>query len=513
MNAIELRAGLRKASISHARKLIKAGDVKVSSSWSGPSPALENAYIEERGFLRYGDWFLGEDREAEPDTKGRFKYPFSDDFKKISRNGLIAIRSRAAQNDETEIFDEAGRLLEMVNERGEYDARDAATRITFQVQAGDVDRGAATINGVTMIETGEARGHRMMVSERTLATVLDVLKNKMLPAYVSHSGAQGDRLMQEIGAFSEFYQADGKIRAGRFEALPSFREHEPERFDRLFDLAEKMPTTFGISIVFEGALFWECDDADVPFDGFADRPEDATFDVPTINPTRIFSADFVDTPAATMSLFAEKPDIRLNDAVSHEDMKAQIATELDESASAELERRRAAENAEEAKPEPEAEKPKKKARAKKEELDEESPEPEFETSVAPPCETLDPEDDAAPAAPEEAVVEASENDERPEYPELLELALLEYKNRIAERDVLIAGQTERIEGLVLENKIFRKALSGTEAIAADGEAEAETEADPKGAAIENYLKENPTHNRMTAILEVGKREPQMFNSN
>mgnify|MGYP003648730412 CR=1 FL=1 len=502
---IEFRAGLRKASISHARKLIKGGDVKVSSSWSGPSPALENAYIEERGFLRYGDWFLGEDREAEPDTKARFKYPFSDDFKKVSRNGLIAIRSRAAQNDETEIFDEAGRLLELVNEREEFDAA-CAQRITFQVQAGEVDRDAAIIKGVTMIEVGEARGHRMMVSERTLGAVFEILEGKVLPAYVSHAGAQGDRLMDEIGAFSEFYQADGKIRSGRFEALPSFREHEPERFDRLFDLAELMPTTFGISIVFEGALFWETENADVAFDGFEDRPDDAAWDLPTINPTRIFSADFVDTPAATMSLFTEKPDIRLNDSVSHEDMKAQIAPELDESASAELERRRAAEDAAEGQTQPPAEKPKKK-KAKKEGLDEELPEPAFETNIAPPCETLEPEDDPTPAAPEEAVLA-----EEGAHPELLELALLEYKNRIAERDVLIAGQTERIEELEIENKVFRRALAGAEVLTADGEAEAEDETDPKDAAIENYLKENPTHNRITAILEVGKRNPQIFTS-
>ncbi len=516
---IEFRAGLRRASISRARKLIKSGDIKVSSSWSGPSPALENAYIEERGFLRYGDWFLGEDREVEPDTKGRFKYPFTDDFKKISRNGLIAIRSRAAQNDETEIFDEAGRLLELVNERLEYEQKDGPQRITFQVQAGDVDRESATIKGVTIIEIGEARGHRMMISERTLQSVLEILENKMLPAYVSHSGAQSDRLMQEIGAFSEFYQADGKIRAGQFEALPSFREHEPERFDRLFDLAEKMPSTFGISIVFEGALYWEGAEGDTPFDGFADRPEGATWEVPTINPTRIFSADFVDTPAATMSLFAEKPDIQLNDSPSNEDMKAQTATlELDESASAELERRRAAEDAEGGKAQPEPEKPKKKARAKRE-LEEPPPVPGDEgtdetpeTPETPETEGETPEtegDDVTSTAPAaEIEAEASVG-----APELLELTLAEYRNRIAERDILLLGQTERIEELVLENKIFRKALAGTEEMAADGEAEAEAEADPKGVAIENYLQANPTHNRVTAILEVGKREPQMFESN
>ena len=514
--AIEFQTSLRRASIKHARKLIKAGDIKRSARWSGPSSRAEDDYIEERGFLEYADWHLGLDEEATPDTKGRFRYPFTDDFKTISINGLNAIRSRSAQNDETDIFDEAGRLLDLIKERGEFTSRDDARRITFQMTGGEVDREAGTITGVNIIENGEARGHRMMISERTLDTVDALIAGQVLPAYVSHSGAHVDRLMSEVGAFSEFYRDGDKIRAGRFEVLPSFREHEPERFDRLFDLAEKMPATFGISIVFEGSLFWETSEGDEPFDGFADRPDGASFEYPTVKPGRIFSADFVDTPAATASLFAEQ----LNDQTPIESMSEKV-TKLDESASAELERRLAAEEAEEgnAPPAPAEEKPAKKKAAKKKALAED----DDDAGVPPDCAEgyvevdgecvpePDAEDDDAEDAEAPDEIEA---DEDRLAPELLDATLAEYTTRISERDILIAGQSETIAELQTENRAFRRALVGAEEMAAEGEAEIKDDSPGalKDAAIKEYLERHPTHNRITAILEVGKANPQIFNN-
>jgi hypothetical protein len=509
----KFRAILRKASITHARKLIKAGKIKNEARWSGPSPSSENAYIEERGFLRFSDWFLGLDEEEAPDTKGRFKYPFTDDFKTISVRGLGAIRSRAAQNDETEIFEEAGRLLELINER-EEDSMETSdpgkTRLTFQMKGGAVDRAAGTIDGITIIEGGEARGHRMMVSDRSLDVVADLLNDKILPAYISHNGAQSDRLMEEIGAFSGFYRADDKIRAGRFEALPSFKEHEPERFDRLFDLADKMPATFGISIVFEGALFWETEEgADVPFEGFAERPEGAEYELPTIEPSRIFSADFVDTPAATASLFNANPANDLNDPRKVEGMKIKNE-QLDESASAVLERRRAAKAAEDVEETPEPKK--KKAKAKKKELaeesDEEAPEAAPEESAPEPAEEPAPD---AEEAGDDAPVEA-EASEGAASPELLEMALDQYRSRITERDTLITDQSTRLEELEIENRALRRALGGAEELAAEGEAEEAKPESVKNDLINKYLEDNPTHTRITAILEVGKAQPQIFNN-
>ena len=212
-------------------------------------------------------------------------------------------------------------------------------RFTFQVNVGNVDRENGVLRDVVIIEAGEARGHRMMVSERTLDAAVDLLADDILPAYITHNGAFQDRLLNEIGAFEGFYRDGDKIRAERFETLQSWRKAEPDKYERLFDLAEKMPKTFGISIVFEGALAWETDSGEVPFASLNEKPEDSLFDLPTITPSKIQSADFVDTPAATSALFAENWDKPANDEeafIMPEDIEQTIEVAASESASAEL---------------------------------------------------------------------------------------------------------------------------------------------------------------------------------
>ena len=130
-------------------------------------------------------------------------------------------------------------------------------RFTFQVNVGNVNKKEGVLKDVVIIEAGEARGHRMMISEKTLDAAVSLLGGDTLPAFITHNGAFQDRLMNTIGAFSGFYRDEDKIRAERFEALESWMKAEPEKYERLFDLAEKMPKTFGISIVFEGVLAWE----------------------------------------------------------------------------------------------------------------------------------------------------------------------------------------------------------------------------------------------------------------
>ena len=49
-----------------------------------PSAQEENEYIEEYGFEQYGKWYLGVDTYENEDTKGRYKFPYSD-FAKVHR--------------------------------------------------------------------------------------------------------------------------------------------------------------------------------------------------------------------------------------------------------------------------------------------------------------------------------------------------------------------------------------------------------------------------------------------
>ena len=340
-----------------------------------------------------------------------------------------------------------------------------------------------------------------MISERSVEAANDLLRDVNLPAYITHAGAYGDRLLTEIGVFSDFYRDESRIRAARFEILPSFRDAEPEQFARLFDLAERLPQTFGISIVFEGSMAWETEDGLEEFTSYRERPEDALFGYPTITPTRIESADFVDTPAATSSLFSEgerdKP-FQGKDMDENKNDPTETLTTLDESASAELERRKAEEAAGSPAPEaaPEAPPAKPKKASKKKKLKsatatDPAPKPVAEKEAEPSTEDLDAIADEAEAEPTS-----------------------EAELRVAERDILIAEQQQQIAELQNQIETLKKVFSGQDEIDDDFAVLADAKpVDAKADAITHYLKSNPSHSRMTAVLQVAKKSPELFQLN
>lgn len=94
---------------------IAAGDVDKTSDWS--FSAEDGTKLLGSGgddWTSYGKWFLGTDPDADPKTKAHYKYPFGKDGK-VFRSGLIAIRSRAAQQSESAIFDAAGRMIDKID--------------------------------------------------------------------------------------------------------------------------------------------------------------------------------------------------------------------------------------------------------------------------------------------------------------------------------------------------------------------------------------------------------------
>ena len=210
---LELQATLNSKGKSHAASLIKSGDVKVSRSWSGPSAGAENSYLENHSWTDYGSWFLGVDNEADPETKGHYKYPFSDDFKTVSVNGLRAIRGRAAQTDEQEIFDAAGPLLDAAKEKVELGSGVGLVKFRAQSQAAQtfraVDYEGGRMADVSILEEGEAKGHNVLITRETLEGAAKALQGKSLPAYITHANAQGDRLNTEVGYFTGFYLDGG----------------------------------------------------------------------------------------------------------------------------------------------------------------------------------------------------------------------------------------------------------------------------------------------------------------
>ena len=115
INEIKKTTGINRSGITQAASLVSQGKVIKPSSWNPPSAAEENAYIEKNGMAAYGKWFLGIDANADMETKEHWHYIYTSDFKNVDRAGLIAIRQRAGQQKQTDVFNAAGKLLEKID--------------------------------------------------------------------------------------------------------------------------------------------------------------------------------------------------------------------------------------------------------------------------------------------------------------------------------------------------------------------------------------------------------------
>jgi hypothetical protein len=112
------RYRLNDAAVRKARGLIDDGHVDVTTPWSDAAPGAseENAHIDRHGYDAYGEWHLGIDPDASPETKGRFRFPYGD-FTDVNRAALIHAKQRASQNDHDEIAEAADALLQRLDDR------------------------------------------------------------------------------------------------------------------------------------------------------------------------------------------------------------------------------------------------------------------------------------------------------------------------------------------------------------------------------------------------------------
>jgi len=115
ISEIKKTTGINRSGITQAASLVSQGKVIKPSSWNPPSAAEENAYIEENGMAAYGKWFLGIDANADMETKEHWHYIYTSDFENVDRAGLIAIRQRAGQQNQADVFNAAGKLLEKID--------------------------------------------------------------------------------------------------------------------------------------------------------------------------------------------------------------------------------------------------------------------------------------------------------------------------------------------------------------------------------------------------------------
>ena len=189
-----------------------------------------------------------------------------------------------------------------------------------------VDKDIGSMLSVSLISIGLAKGHDLYVDSRSLETLLDQLDGTRLPAYITHSGAIfEDRLTREIGYFDNF-NIEGDRLVGDFKAFESFRDDDARTYNRLFEMAEKMPDRFGLSIVFSATSVWATEDGDVPSE---EAPDDSLFDYPSIRVEEVSSADFVDSPAANERGLFSKIDTKPNTKMTKAEL-IELNKELEE---------------------------------------------------------------------------------------------------------------------------------------------------------------------------------------
>ena len=212
------------------------------------------------------------------------------------------------------------------------DAEKVSFKVCFRKKRSkfaQVDAAAGMIENVSLIQIGVAVGHEMQIDQRSLETALVALGDN-LPAFITHEGAlDSDRILEQIGAFSDFYLDGGKLR-GTFRAFDSFRVDESNRYNRLFDIAAEMPDAFGVSMVFEADLIWP--DPDGREWSLEEKPVGVRQEFPSVRFLNVSSADFVESPAANDGLFSQ-PTIKKNlmsEELKKEDEAEEIAEEIAE---------------------------------------------------------------------------------------------------------------------------------------------------------------------------------------
>jgi MoaA/NifB/PqqE/SkfB family radical SAM enzyme len=112
---IYAKSRLNSKGYDKASSLVESDNIDRDSDWSFTSED-GNALLGEDGddWENYAKWFLLENEDASEDTKDRYKFPYGKDGK-IYRSALSAIRQRASQFGYDDVFEAAGKLIEMID--------------------------------------------------------------------------------------------------------------------------------------------------------------------------------------------------------------------------------------------------------------------------------------------------------------------------------------------------------------------------------------------------------------
>ena len=141
--------------VAHARSLIGGGKIN-EGAWSF-SAADGNALLGDNNWGEYGKWFLAVDSDADMETKEHYKYPFGKGGE-IYRRGVIAAKSRAAQQGQSDVEETADGLVTAIDkklgkneEKGGLTAERRFVPFTGEMRAAKGDAGDMIIEGYPIV--------------------------------------------------------------------------------------------------------------------------------------------------------------------------------------------------------------------------------------------------------------------------------------------------------------------------------------------------------------------------
>lgn len=112
----------------------------------------------------------------------------------------------------------------------------------------DLDNGE--VIEVSLITTGEILGHDMWLDEAGLDSFLKCVEGTQIKAYYKHSDE--NEALSSIGYFENFQKKqkeNGEYQiVGDFSALNAWKENNNKEYSTFFELAQKAPEVFGISV-------------------------------------------------------------------------------------------------------------------------------------------------------------------------------------------------------------------------------------------------------------------------
>jgi hypothetical protein len=175
-----------------------------------------------------------------------------------------------------------------------------------------VDREKRVIYGVSLLQTGDALGHEMLVDEKMLAQCVDAVNasDVGIKSRFTHPGACSDAMGKMLGKVKNARVVGDKAVADLHLAEHASKTPDGDLADYVMSMAEESPSDFGMSIAFDGSAVWknaagaefETSNANGDRSG---RPADATTDKPFARIAKLRASDIVDEPAANRDgLFA-----------------------------------------------------------------------------------------------------------------------------------------------------------------------------------------------------------------